>query len=123
MRLLPFALLVGTSLLLAPRAHAREKLPPGQSKLLLKVAPETTVVEVDGKRRGTAAEVKELLLPPGPHIVHLVHGLDEHEDQVVLRKGAVTSFEWKFEDDRKQPPKAEEPAEGAAPAAEPSPSP
>lgn len=72
----------------------------GDAKLVLKVGPEDTEIFVDGQKKGTAEKVKEISLSPGQHILTLKHKGDEHEDQVTLKKGQKTTFEWKFEDDR-----------------------
>jgi hypothetical protein len=100
----------GTALAKGTKVDAGAKA--GTTKLLLKVGPEDTEIWVDGQKKGTAEKVKELSLTPGPHEVVLKHHGDERSDQVVLKKGATTTFEWKFEDDRPKPNPTDE--EGAA---------
>lgn len=89
------------------------------AKLILKVTPSDTEVWIDGQKKGTADKLKELNLSAGPHVVNLKHKGDEHEDQVILKKGQKTTFEWKFEDDRQggatENPGAENPGDQPAP--------
>jgi hypothetical protein len=101
--------MAGALLASAAPALAADKAPAASKRtaLVLKVEPGDTEVWVDGKKRGTAEKVKELPLDPGNHIVKLVHKGDEREDQVTLKRGVLTTFEWKFEDDRPKP--ADEP--------------
>ena len=82
--------------------------------LILNVGPDPTDVYIDGKKRGTSDKVKEVAVEPGAHIVRLVHSGDEHEDQVILKKGQSVKFEWKFEDDRPKPAQPEDDAAGDA---------
>lgn len=70
------------------------------TKLVLKVAPPDTEIWVDGQKKGTADKVTSLELKPGTHNLDFKHKGDEHTDQVTLKKGATTTFQWKFEDDR-----------------------
>lgn len=97
-------LFAGALLLVSGTALAKGKGKGGgkaaDAKLVLKVAPPDTEVWIDGQKKGTADKVKEINLSAGAHIVNLKHKGDEHEDQVILKKGVKTTFEWKFEDDR-----------------------
>lgn len=95
------AMLALSASALAQKSAKAEK--GGSAKLVLKVSPPDTEIIVDKAPRGTAAKVKEIALPPGKHVVSLKHKGDEHEDQVTLKKGVATTFEWKFEDDRPKP--------------------
>jgi hypothetical protein len=103
------AVLMLTGAAQAQKAAKAEK--GGSARLVLKVTPGDTEVFVDKNRKGTAEKLKEMALPPGKHIVTLKHKGDEHEDQVTLKKGVATTFEWKFEDDR---PKAAVPDDDQA---------
>jgi hypothetical protein len=103
------AVLMGMAVARAEKAPRGEK--GGSARLVLKVSPGDTEVFVDKNRKGTAEKMKEIALPPGKHIVTLKHKGDEHEDQVTLKKGVATTFEWKFEDDR---PKAAVPDDDQA---------
>jgi hypothetical protein len=94
---------VATVVLLASGPALADNKGGKKATLVLKVGPDPTEIFVDEKKKGTSDKVHELSLDPGPHIVKLVHNGDEHEDQVILKKGTTTTFEWKFEDDRPKP--------------------
>jgi hypothetical protein len=79
--------------------------------LVLNIGPDPTEIYVDGKKKGTSDKIKELPLEPGNHVVRLVHGGDEHEDMVTIKKGQSLKFEWKFEDDKPKPATPDEGAE------------
>ena len=119
--LLPRLALAALIALAAPTAHAADaaakaKKPAGSGKTLLKVevSPPSQLF-IDNKPHGTTGKAKTIELTPGRHIVRVVHKKDEHEEQVVLKKGETTEYGWKFEDDApaKQPKeeKAEEKSE------------
>ena len=101
-RLVSFAL--AAALLVPATAQAKgskasEKA--GSCKLKLDVGPPDTEIWIDGAKKGTAEKLKEVMLAPGNHELVLKHKGDERSDQVTLKKGATTSFQWKFEDDQK----------------------
>jgi hypothetical protein len=98
-------LTAGALLASAVPALAADKAPAAKhTALRLKVEPGDTEVWIDGKKKGTAEKLKEIPMDPGTHIVKLTHKGDEREDQVILKRNVVTTFEWKFEDDRPKPP-------------------
>lgn len=75
----------------------------GKAMLSIQVEPPSKVF-VDGKERGRSDKLKLLTLAPGAHIVRVVYKRDEHEDQVILKKGETVQYQWKFEDDKPAAP-------------------
>jgi hypothetical protein len=113
------ALFLAASLLFATSAAADGKKPPkppsGKTILKLDIEPPSNVF-IDGKARGSSTKFKQVELSPGAHIVRVVYKRDEHEEQVILKKGEVSEYHWKFEDaePKKPPPPPEgEEKEGA----------
>jgi len=112
-RVISFAL---AAALLAPAtALAKGKADAGGCKLKLDVGPPDTEIWIDGQKKGTAEKLKELSLSPGNHEIVLKHKGDERSDQISLKKGATTNFQWKFEDDRPKPPPPDDDQQAAAP--------
>jgi hypothetical protein len=77
--------------------------PAQKTQLKIEVKPSSTVVFVDGKRRGTGAK-PVILAVPGRHVIKLVHGRDEHQEMVAVKKGESRTWTWAFEDDRPKAP-------------------
>jgi hypothetical protein len=75
--------------------------PSSPTVLAVSVTPPTSVIYVDGSRRGTAARVHALHLSPGRHLVRVVNRKDEHQESVTVVRGKKTLWSWDFEDDRK----------------------
>lgn len=82
-----------------PAAAADEKKPAaatGRTLLKLEVQPASEIF-VDGKSRGKA-EVLEVEVKPGLHIVRFVHASgDEHENQLDAVAKKTTTYQWKFD--------------------------
>lgn len=92
-----------------PAAHAAKKgkkAPPPKAECVLtwKVAPDTVVIHVDGKKIGTAAKAPPVKLKPGMHMIRLVWGKDETEEPVELKAGESREFQYTFEDSGKPAP-------------------
>ncbi|MHB8878202.1 MAG: hypothetical protein ACYC8T_31285 [Myxococcaceae bacterium] len=97
---------------------------PKKTQLKLEVNPDAAVVYVDGKKKGTGAKDITLTLTPGKHLLKVTHKGDEHQEQVVVKKGEVRTWQWAFEDDRmdrKKPPPEEGEGEGGGETEAPSP--
>jgi hypothetical protein len=91
---------------------------PQKTQLKIEVKPASTVVFVDGKRKGTGAKPITLSTTPGRHMIKLVFGKDEHQEAVQVKSGETKKWTWAFEDDRPDKrAKVEEPTDegGAAP--------
>jgi hypothetical protein len=63
-----------------------------------KVTPADVVIFLDGKKLGTAGDIKETRTRPGMHAVKLVRGGDETEMDVKVNKGHVLTFTFEFTD-------------------------
>lgn len=80
----------------------------GPTTLIIEVAPEDTVVFVDGKKKGTGAKPITLKnISPGAHIIKLQRKGESHEDQVILKAGEKKTWKWAFEGSG-PPPKPKE---------------
>lgn len=79
-----------------------------KTQLRIEVKPESAVIYVDGKRKGTGAKVHTLTVQPGRHMIKVVHKKDEHAEPVMVKKGELTHWKWEFEDDRERRKEAEE---------------
>lgn len=79
--------------------------------LVFEIEPDSVVIHVDGKRKGTAGKVKKVPVNPGRHLVRLVNDRDETEFEVKVRKGESLKVQYMFEDSGSQrpAPPAEEP--------------
>ncbi|MBS2030897.1 MAG: PEGA domain-containing protein [Deltaproteobacteria bacterium] len=115
-RLVSFALAAALLVPAAAQAKGAAKAADkaGGCKLKLDIGPPDTEIWIDGQKKGTAEKLKEVSLSPGNHELVLKHKGDERSDQVTLKKGATTSFQWKFEDDRPKPPPSDDDAQQAA---------
>lgn len=85
--------------------------------LVLDVQPETAVIYVDGKKKGTAKKQITLAVTPGNHRVKVVNGGDEHEEVIAVKKGETKTWQWAFEDDRMDKRREKESAESEGDAA------
>jgi hypothetical protein len=85
---------------------------PKKTQLVLEVKPAEAIVYVDGKKKGTAAKAITLTVTPGKHVIKVTHKGDEHQEEVVVKKGEVRTWQWAFEDDRMDRKKNPPPAEG-----------
>ncbi len=70
-----------------------------ETAIAWKVQPATVVIFMDGKKLGTAGDVKQTRTSPGMHSVRLVNGEDETEMDVKVNKGHVLTFTFEFTDD------------------------
>ncbi len=75
------------------------------ASLLLHAAPATVVVGlkpaacvlfVDGKKKGSGEKPLTLKLPAGKHIFRVVYKGDAHEEEVVLKAGTNSPWNWEF---------------------------
>ncbi len=77
------------------------RVPPKKTQLKLEITPATSVVYVDGKRRGTGGKLtRAFTVEPGRHTLKLVNGRDEHQESISVKKGESKVWQWAFEDDR-----------------------
>lgn len=60
------------------------------------VTPETAVIYLDGKKLGTAGNLKFTSARPGRHTIKLTKGGDEAELDVKVNKGQVLQFNYAF---------------------------
>jgi len=100
MRTIPALLLASGLMLAAAPASAEEAKKPaaasGKTMLRLEVKPASEIF-VDGKSRGKA-ELLELEVKPGLHIVRFVHSSgDEHENQLDAVAKKTTTYQWAFD--------------------------
>jgi hypothetical protein len=72
-----------------------------KTQLTIDIKPETAVVYVDGKKKGTGKKPITLTVKPGRHQLRIVNNKDEHSETVVVKKGESKKWEWAFEDDRR----------------------
>ncbi|MEW5854120.1 MAG: hypothetical protein AB2A00_35420 [Myxococcota bacterium] len=88
-------------------AHAKEKKAAPAKKegmITWKVAPESVVIFVDGKKVGTAGTAKPHKVKPGQHLIKLVWGKDEAEEPIDVPAGQSVEFQYTFEDSGKPQP-------------------
>lgn len=78
------------------------------SQLKIEVKPAAAVIYVDGKKKGTGANVHQLKLAPGRHTIKIVNHRDEHEEILTLKPGQTVAWSWTFEDDRSTTPKSDD---------------
>lgn len=71
-----------------------------KTQLLLEVKPESVVIYVDGKRKGTAGKVRTVKVTPGTHLIKLVNGRDVHEEPVTVKSGQSLTWKMEFGDDK-----------------------
>jgi hypothetical protein len=81
--------------LVSATATAKSKKP--KTQLALDVQPTTALVYVDGRAQGKAAQGKVIDVTPGLHVVRLVFGRDEHEEQIKFVEGKATKYTYEFE--------------------------
>jgi hypothetical protein len=81
--------------LAAATAVAKPKKP--KTQLVLDVQPTSALVFIDGHAQGKAAAGKVIDVTPGPHVVRLVFGRDEHEEQIKFLEGKATKYSYEFE--------------------------
>jgi hypothetical protein len=74
--------------------------PAKPTRLKLDVKPETCVIYVDGKKRGTAAKPLLVDVTPGKHAIKVENGKDSVEDVAVVKKGDTLTWTYEFTDDR-----------------------
>ena len=67
---------------------------PKKTQLKIEIKPETAVLFVDGKRKGTGAKLHVFTVTPGRHLLKVVNKKDEHQEMVIVKKGEVTSWQW-----------------------------
>ncbi len=79
------------------------------------VAPKSTVIYVDGRKKGKAAKVKKVRVRAGKHDLRLVYNKDETEFEVKVQKGNVLVIKYAFEDSGRPLPKVPEPKAKPAP--------
>lgn len=86
----------------APAHSSRVQVEPrviekARTGVEFRITPETAVIHINGRKIGTAKNVGFRRLRPGSHTIRLVHGGDETEAEVMLRKGQVLKFVYSFE--------------------------
>jgi hypothetical protein len=74
---------------------------PQKTQLKIDVNPDTAVVYVDGRKKGTGKKPVTLNITPGRHAIKVVNKGDEHTESVSVKKGEVKTWQWAFEDDRR----------------------
>ncbi len=85
-------------------------LTAGPTTLTIEVAPEDTVIFLDGKKKGTGAKPVTVKVKPGRHIIKVQRKGEGHEEEVEVKAGEKKTWKWAFEGS--PPPKAKEPKEG-----------
>lgn len=88
------------SAMAAPTTGAPEPVtsaPEVKTGIKLTVRPAEVQVFLDGKERGTAGELSFIPTGPGRYGLRLVHGGDELEVEVVVKKAQVVEFAYDFE--------------------------
>ncbi len=95
------------SLVLAASLGGAPKAGSKQTSLKITVKPESAVVYVDNKRRGTGAKPITVSVTPGRHAIRVVYKKDEHTDVISVKAGEQKSWNFELTDDV---PKAPEPA-------------
>jgi len=91
-----FRLLAAIALILTA-ATAVAKTKKQKTQLALDVKPATALVYVDGHAQGKASPGKVIDVTPGLHVVRLVFGRDEHEEQIKFFEGKATTYTYEFE--------------------------
>ena len=71
-----------------------------KTQLKIEVKPSTSVVYVDGVRRGTGAKPILITVTPGSHNIRVTHNKDQTTDVVRVKQGQTVAWGWIFEDDR-----------------------
>jgi PEGA domain len=88
--------------------------PAGPTTLIIEVSPEDTVVMVDGKKKGTGAQVITIKnINPGRHTIKVSRKGEGHEEDIEIKKGEKKTWKWAFEGS--PPPKAKESKETEKP--------
>lgn len=82
----------------APQPEPVKKKKAVETAIAWKVQPASVVIYMDGKKLGTAGELKQTSTRPGMHAVRLVNGGDETEMDVKVNKGHVLTFTFEFTD-------------------------
>jgi hypothetical protein len=86
---------VGVLVFAAATAVAKSK--KARTQLSLDVQPTSALVYIDGHAQGKAAPGKVIDVTPGLHVVRLVFGRDEHEEQIKFLEGKTTKYTYEFE--------------------------
>lgn len=70
--------------------------PRAETGIQWTVSPPEAVVFLDGKKLGTAGNLKFTKATPGKHTIKLTKGGDEAELEVKVTKGQVLQFNYSF---------------------------
>src|SRR5687768_8798235 len=95
--MIAFALAIAVTLSAAPDAP-KASAPSKKTQLKINVTPESAVVYVDGKRKGTGKAEIKLAVTPGNHRIKIVRNKDSHEEMVRVKKGETLVWKWEFDD-------------------------
>lgn len=73
--------------------------------LTVGLKPAACVLFVDGKKKGTGEKPLVLKLTAGKHLLRVVYKGDAHEEEIVLKAGSSSPWNWEFTGVEEDPPK------------------
>jgi hypothetical protein len=115
--------LLGVGFLALAAASATAKPRKTKTQLALDVRPVSALVFIDGRAQGRASRGKVIAVTPGLHVVRLVFGRDEHEEQIKFLEGKTTNYSYEFEGGEPEgAPSSKESSPGGTSEGEPMPS-
>ncbi len=98
-------------LILAAATLLLHAAPSGPGTLTVEIKPASSVLFVDGKKRGDGSKPIVLKLPAGKHQLRVTHKGDAQNDEIVIKAGEKSTWKWEFEGPPEDAKPEEKPAE------------